>query len=222
MKWWCYSLIGSSLFLWGCPKEFPVIDAIPPTILPTPQVAPTPTSMPTVPPVIAPPPCSDAGSCNALFTPPPLVGDFYRVEFGPGSKGFGFGPGSKGFPNVAFQVNFNQTLVRADVPPFQIKQATTRLEMVTLEIIQQNERVAAVHVRPGAPQIRFGSYLAPGTYTLRSMAKGNFPSLTMSSGQLEILEGYHAEVRVVLHDRLADPAALDIEILTRNRLVRLN
>lgn len=195
-----YWILGSSLMLVGCPQpQLPIIN---PSPAPSPSATPIPFPSPKI-----------------LTTPAPLLGDFYRVEFGPGSKGFGFGPGSKGFKNVVFQVNFDKPLVRSDIAPFQVQQTSTLLKEVTLEIIQQNELVATVTVKPAAAQIRFESYLAPGIYQLRSIAQGNFADLTMNNGQLEVLDGFHAEIRVMLHNRQSNPASLDIEILTRNRLV---
>lgn len=212
-----YWILGSSLMLVGCPQPLtptpipsssasspPCTDARP--CAPTPSPSPSPTATPSPIPEIP-------------TIPAPLLGDFYRVEFGPGSKGFGFGPGSKGFKNVVFQINFDTPLVRPDILPFQIQQAPTLLNEVTLEIIKQNELVATVKVKPAAAQIRFESYLAPGIYHLRSAARGNFADLTMTNGQIEVLDGFHAEIRMMLHDRQANPAGLDIEILTRNRLV---
>jgi hypothetical protein len=227
------------------PEETPIIaPTIEPTVAPTPEPTPTPTASPM--PVF---PEDQDRALAALFSTN-VNAPFYRLEFGPGSKGleqrfgpgskglenlkqlFGpgskgleelktrFGPGSKGFENLRFSINFSDLLVRPDIQSFSTQQVRTQVERLRVELVYENLLYATATVLPSASSVTFATTVLPGRYSISVFAEGNFPPLQVSWQQLEVLPDYTAELRVALVANTTRPEDLDVEVLTRNRLVK--
>jgi hypothetical protein len=199
------------------PEETPIIaPTIEPTVAPTPEPTPTPTASPM--PVF---PEDQDRALAALFSTN-VNAPFYRLEFGPGSKGLEqrFGPGSKGFENLRFSINFSDLLVRPNIQSFSTQQVRTQVERLRVELVYENLLYATATVLPSASSVTFATTVLPGRYSISVFAEGNFPPLQVSWQQLEVLPDYTAELRVALVANTTRPEDLDVEVLTRNRLVK--
>jgi len=161
-----------------------------------------------------------------------INGEFFVLEFGPGSKGlettpFGpgskgleqtFGPGSKGLENLKFDINFQDTLVRSDISGFTTKQARggPLIQRLRIELVRDNQLYAAASILPALPIVRFGARVHPGRYSMFTLAEnGNGPAVQMSWSQVEITETQGAQVRIAVYSSGQKPEDLDIELLTR-------
>lgn len=158
-----------------------------------------------------------------------IIGDYYKIEFGPGSKGvstFGpgskgvseFGPGSKGISNLRFNVNIPPELVRKELS-FNAKAVVTanaplQLSNLILQLQKDNKVFVKTTLLPVGQQIIFTLFtdLPPGSYNLFVMAENNFEPLQVAD--LVKLES-NLEVKIVLYDRALDREHLDIAIRTK-------
>jgi hypothetical protein len=252
-------LLTLLLSLTACPdgvQQPPVPTPIPeetpptPTVTPTPEPISEPTPEPTPTPIAAPVFREDQDSALTALFSTNVTASFYRLEFGPGSKGleerfgpgskglenikqlFGpgskgleelktrFGPGSKGFENLRFSIKFSDLLVRPDISSFTTQQTRTQVERLRVELVYENLLYATATVLPSAASVSFATTVLPGRYSISVFAEGNFPPLQVSWQQLEVLPDYTAELRVALVANSTRPEDLDVEVLTRNRLVK--
>jgi hypothetical protein len=203
--------LATVLIISGCPVQDP-----------GPGSTPLPTQSPSLTPI-------------PVISTAPILGDYYKIEFGPGSKGvstFGpgskgvseFGPGSKGVSNLRFNVNIPSTLVRNDlsfnaqnVKNFSVKQAGSgplQLGNLTIIIQKDNKPFVRTTLLPVNQQIIFTLFtdLPPGTYSLFVMAENNFEPL--QTADLIKLES-NLEVKIVLYDKDLKRENLDIAIRTK-------
>jgi hypothetical protein len=234
----------AGLFLLGT-SSLGLLSACPwPIAAPLPEATPTPLSQPTASPTpepIATPVNSTSASPTPQRTPFPLEtvlpedrvnGDFFTLEFGPGSKGlettpFGpgskgleqrFGPGSKGLENLRFDVNFQETLVRSGLAPFNTKQFGGRplIQRLRIELVRDNQLYAVATVLPALPLVHFGARVHPGRYSMFTVTESdNAPPVQISWSQVEITETEGTQVRIGVYSSGQKPEDLDIELLTR-------
>lgn len=235
MKTLKYSLALSLCLLTACPRD--IEPPIGPSSAP---VQPTPTPF-------SPSPEPSLAIGNPMPSVPPLevqelangdlISDSFKLEFGPGSKGvkmeFGpgtkgprleFGPGTKGPKNLLFDVNFPELLLNPDVEPFSVQQLAIGgllLQELTLEIVRDNQVYATAKALPRRSDFQVAARFHPGLYSVAVVAETSTGPLQMSWNQIEILTDFNAELKVsVFGEQTARPEDLDIEVLSRNRIVR--
>jgi len=220
--------------LTACPRQpepGPVFPSTPP---PTPMISTTPSAAPTpdVGPTATPLPQRTPFPLESVAPADQIKGEFFLLEFGPGSKGlettpFGpgskgleqtFGPGSKGLENLKFDVNFQETLVRSGITGFNTKQTSggPLIQRLRIELVRNNQLYAVANILPALPIVRFGARVHPGRYSMFTLAEnGNGPAVQMSWSQVEITETQGAQVRIAVYSSGQKPEDLDIELLTR-------
>lgn len=206
-----YVLVLSSIFLSACPFN-------------NGQVKPTPT-----------PPVSSIDP--VIITPVNIISDsFYKVEFGPGSKGVSnlgpgskgvsnlgpgskgvneFGPGSKGVSNLKFSINFDSTLIRSDISSFSTKSTPVYVNDLILTLEKDDVKIADINVIPKASKVEFtiDTNIKPDIYNLKAYVKNNSEPLYMYS-KVELKS--NLEVKVVLYSKDQTRENLDIAIRTKS------
>lgn len=220
--------------LTACPSQpdpGPIFPSTPPPIpmtTATPNAAPTPDAVPTATPL----PQRTPFPLESVSPEDRINGEFFLLEFGPGSKGlettpFGpgskgleqtFGPGSKGLENLKFDVNFQDTLVRSGITGFNTKQTSggPLIQRLRIELVRNNQLYAVANILPALPIVRFGARVHPGRYSMFTLAEnGNGPAVQMSWSQVEITETQGAQVRIAVYSSGQKPEDLDIELQTR-------
>lgn len=224
---------GALALFTACPRQ-PEPSPISPGVSPTPMVSVTPVAAPTpeMSPTATPTPQRTPFPLTSVAPEDRISGEFFLLEFGPGSKGlettpFGpgskgleqtFGPGSKGLENLKFDVNFQETLVRSGISGFNTKQTAggPLIQRLRIELVRNNQLYAVANILPALPIVRFGARVHPGRYSMFTLAEnGNGPPVQMSWSQVEITETQGAQVRIAVYSSGQKPEDLDIELLTR-------
>jgi len=220
----------SWVLLTGCPQTPNPINIYPTPystpsdpITPTPYGYPTPESTPE--PVLTPSP-EPTPIPQPQRTPFPLTqltaqltGDYYQMQFGPGSKGLEttFGPGSKGLENLVIFVNFQQNLIRKDLPSFKTQQFSgpPLIERLRVELVRDNQLYAAATVLPALPIVTFGSRIHPGRYSVFTLIESkNTSPVMLSWNQIEVTETTGTKLRIDVFAGGQKPEDLDVAVLT--------
>jgi hypothetical protein len=216
-----FCIILSTIVIAGCPKipEPPI-----PTITPTPSSSFTPLP---------------------IVTQAPIIGDIFKVEFGPGSKGvstfafgpgskgineFGpgskgvseFGPGSKGVSNLRFNINIPPTLVRSELSfntnSFKTKAVAggpLQLGNLLIYIKKEDKTILKTTLLPAQEQIIL-------TLFSHDIEPGTYNLLVLAENNFETLQAAdlvklesNLEVKIVLYDKDQKRENLDIAIRTK-------
>lgn len=220
--------------LTACPATTPLppIDVVPtPTVVPTPEVTPTPTPTPLA-----------AIQTRAALEPlrwvqlenGDIVSDSFKINFGPGSKGFEFGPGSKGFEfgpgskgfnalNLRFDIRYPEALTDPSLAPFRVQQSAVqafggpKIEEVVIEFIRDNQLYATATALPRRPVIEVPASFAPGDYQLSVLLKTATQSQQLSWQRLTLTDNAQTVLRVdVFGNRETRPEDLDVGVLTKS------
>ncbi|MBC7473328.1 MAG: hypothetical protein H7263_03480 [Candidatus Sericytochromatia bacterium] len=160
-------------------------------------------------------------------TSPIIIDNFFRVEFGPGSKGinnFGpgskgineFGPGTKGISNLRFNINFPDNLIRQDINSFTTKSIDNqqlKIENLKMSLQKSGQLIANIEVLPKSNNIifRLDTNIEPGEYDLIAITNNNYQKLEYAT--LVKLES-NLQIKVVLYAKDLKREDLDIAIRT--------
>lgn len=214
----------------ACPTESP-------EILPTPEMTVEPTVSPT--PSITPTPLAAAQTVATLeplkwvrLENGDIVSDSFKLNFGPGSKGFDFGPGSKGFEfgpgskgfnalNLRFDIRYPEILTDPSLAPFTVQQSALafggpKIQEVVIEFIRDNQVYATATAIPRRSIIEVPASFAPGDYQLSVLLKTATHTQQLSWQRLTLTDSRQTVLRVdVYGDTDTRPEDLDVGVLTR-------
>lgn len=234
--------LSSLLLLSACPGSLPTIDGKPNEWnseqkledpyenLPKPESSPSPATASTqatqTRPVLAP---------FRWFTLEngDIISDSFKLNFGPGSKGFEFAPGSKGFDfgpgskgfnalNLRFDIRYPETLTNPNLPPFKVQQSALeafggpKIQELVIEFIRDNTVYATATTIPLRPIIQVPASFAPGEYQLSVLLKTPTHTQQLSWQEITVSSTAQTVLRVdVYGDTQTRPEDLDVGVLTK-------
>lgn len=220
------------LLLSACP-------ATPPTPFPTP--IPTPFDIASPLPEESVTPATSRPSATSTLAPfrwvtlenGDIVSDSFKLNFGPGSKGFEFAPGSKGFEfgpgskgfnalNLRFDIRYPEILTNSSLTPFKIQQSALeafggpKIQELVIEFIRDNQIYATATTIPLRPTIQVPASFAPGDYQLSVLLKTATHTQQLSWQQITITSTAQTVLRVdVFGNPTTRPEDLDVGVLTK-------
>lgn len=225
------------LLLSACPNTPPTINGKPSEWTPTPtpySATPYPESSPT-PEIPSPQSISPTLSPFQWFTLEngDIISDSFKLNFGPGSKGFEFAPGSKGFEfgpgskgfntlNLRFDIRYPERLINPSLMPFKVQQNTTgafggpKVQELVIEFIRDNQVYATATTIPLRPIIQVPASFAPGEYQLSVLLKTATQTQQLSWQKITVSSTVQTVLRVdVFGDTETRPEDLDVGVLTK-------
>lgn len=240
------SLLTGCIFMGPEPDVLPV-----PEGTATPFTEPTPTPFSSEGQVSTPAPVSSTSSSVASSEDalPPLkwvtlengdiLSDSFKLNFGPGSKGFEFSPGSKGFDfgpgskgfqgqNLRFDIRYPSTLTNTSLRPFTVQQSALeafggpRVQELVIEFIRDNQLYATATALPRRPVIEVPASFIPGEYQLSVILKTATQSQTLSWQRLTLTDNAQTVLRVdVFGNSDTRPEDLDVGVLTKTEPIEI-
>jgi hypothetical protein len=162
-----------------------------------------------------------------------IISDSFKLNFGPGSKGFEFAPGSKGFDfgpgskgfnalNLRFDIRYPETLTNPSLPPFKVQQSALeafggpKIQELVIEFIRDNELYATATTIPLRPVIQVPASFTPGKYQLSVMLKTATHTQQLSWQQITVSSTAQTVLRVdIFGNTQTRPEDLDVGVLTK-------
>lgn len=222
------------LFLSACPSPLPTLDGKPEELYPSLRNTPPPKESPSPEAVPAPsnPPALAPFRWVTLENGD-ILSDSFKLNFGPGSKGFEFAPGSKGFDfgpgskgfnalNLSFDIRYPDLLTNPALPPFTIQQSAVeafggpKIKELVVEFIRDNQVYATATTIPLRPIIQVPASFAPGEYQLSVLLKTETRTQQLSWQKVTITSTAQTVLRIhVFGDMQTRPEDLDVGVLTK-------
>lgn len=222
------------LLLSACPATPPTIN---PTITPSPSPfgAASPLPAESATPATYSQPISTSLAPFRWFTLEngDIISDSFKLNFGPGSKGFEFAPGSKGFEfgpgskgfnalNLRFDIRYPEILTNPSLPPFKVQQSALeafggpKVQELIIEFARDNQLYATATALPLRPLIEVPASFAPGEYQLSVLLKTATHTQQLSWQKVTVSSTAQTVLRIdVFGDTDTRPEDLDVGVLTK-------